>query len=81
MTASPSALKANVAQATAVRAAAGAEHRGRAELSLKRGVVPLTPAVAAEQQKIADTFHGLKLIPKAIPHQRRLAGHDHHHRK
>ena len=37
--------------------------------SLKRyryGVVPLTPAVAAEQQKIADTFFDLKLIPKAI---------------
>ena len=37
--------------------------------SLKRyryGVVPLTPAVAAEQQKIADTFFDLKLIPRAI---------------
>jgi len=39
------------------------------ESSLKRyrfGVVPLTPAVAAEQQKIADTFYDLKLIPKPI---------------
>ena len=39
------------------------------ETSLKRyrfGVVPLTPAVAAEQQKIADTFYELKLIPKPI---------------
>jgi sulfonate transport system substrate-binding protein len=39
------------------------------EASLKRyrfGVVPLTPAVAAEQQKIADTFYDLKLIPKPI---------------
>ncbi len=39
------------------------------ETSLRRyrfGVVPLTPAVAAEQQKIADTFHDLKLIPKPI---------------
>ena len=39
------------------------------ETSLRRyrfGVVPLTPAVAAEQQKIADTFFELKLIPKAI---------------
>lgn len=30
------------------------------------GVKPLTDAVIDEQQKIADTFHGLKLIPKPI---------------
>jgi sulfonate transport system substrate-binding protein len=39
------------------------------EKSLARyqfGVKPLTPAVAAEQQKIADTFHTLGLIPKPI---------------
>jgi sulfonate transport system substrate-binding protein len=39
------------------------------ETSLRRyrfGVVPLTPAVAAQQQKVADTFLDLKLIPKAI---------------
>ena len=39
------------------------------ETSLKRyryGVVPLTPAVAAEQQKVADTFFDLRLIPKAV---------------
>jgi sulfonate transport system substrate-binding protein len=39
------------------------------EASLARyrfGVVPLTPAVAAEQQKIADTFYDLKLVPKPI---------------
>jgi sulfonate transport system substrate-binding protein len=39
------------------------------ELSLSRyqfGVVPLTPQVAAEQQKIADAFFELKLIPKPI---------------
>lgn len=30
------------------------------------GTGPLTPAILAEQQKIADTFHGLKLIPKRI---------------
>jgi sulfonate transport system substrate-binding protein len=39
------------------------------KLSLHRyqfNVQPLTPAVAAEQQKIADTFHALKLIPKPI---------------
>jgi sulfonate transport system substrate-binding protein len=39
------------------------------ESSLKRyrfGVVPLTPAVAAEQQKVADAFYELKLIPKPV---------------
>ena len=39
------------------------------ETSLKRyryGVAPLTPAVAEQQQKIADTFFDLKLIPKAV---------------
>ncbi len=39
------------------------------ETSLRRyryGVVPLTPAVAAEQQKVADTFYELKLIPRAV---------------
>lgn len=30
------------------------------------GIVPITAKVAAEQQKIADTFFELKLIPKAI---------------
>lgn len=30
------------------------------------GVQPITPAVAAEQQKIADAFYQLKLIPKPI---------------
>jgi sulfonate transport system substrate-binding protein len=39
------------------------------ESSLRRykyGVMPVTPQVAAEQQKIADAFYELKLIPKAI---------------
>ena len=39
------------------------------ELSLQRyefNVKPITPDVAADQQKIADTFFDLKLIPKAI---------------
>ena len=39
------------------------------ELALQRyefNVKPITPAVAADQQKIADTFFDLKLIPKAI---------------
>ncbi|CAN5321860.1 sulfonate ABC transporter substrate-binding protein [soil metagenome] len=30
------------------------------------GIQPITPAVAAEQQKVADAFFNLKLIPKAI---------------
>lgn len=40
-----------------------------AELSLRRyefNVQPLSDNVIAQQQKIADTFHELKLIPKAI---------------
>jgi sulfonate transport system substrate-binding protein len=39
------------------------------ELSLNRyefGVIPLSDAVIAEQQRIADTFHELKLIPKPV---------------
>ena len=39
------------------------------ELALQRyefNVKPITPAVAADQQKIADTFFDLKLIPKPI---------------
>jgi len=42
---------------------------GVVESSLKHyrfDAQPLTPAVAAEQQKIADTFHELKLIPRPI---------------
>jgi sulfonate transport system substrate-binding protein len=30
------------------------------------GVAPMTPAIFADQQKIADTFYGLGLIPKKI---------------
>lgn len=39
------------------------------ELALQRyefNVKPITAEVAADQQKIADTFFELKLIPKAI---------------
>jgi len=42
---------------------------GIAEVAAARfayGIQPISPAVAAEQQKIADTFYELKLIPKAI---------------
>ncbi len=39
------------------------------ELALRRyefNVKPITPEVAADQQRIADTFYALKLIPKPI---------------
>src|SRR5207237_1110073 len=39
------------------------------ETSLQRyefGVTPLSDAVIADQQRIADTFHELKLIPKPV---------------
>ena len=42
---------------------------GVAEVAASRfayGIVPITPTVAAQQQKIADAFFELKLIPKAI---------------
>jgi sulfonate transport system substrate-binding protein len=38
-------------------------------VALKRqtyGVKPLDPAVAAEQQRIADTLHQLGLLPKPV---------------
>ena len=52
----------------------GADHRTRSRtrgggLAVARfayGAKPVTPEVLAEQQRIADVFHGLKLIPKAI---------------
>jgi len=40
-----------------------------AELTLQRrpiGTVPVTKAILAEQQLIADTFFELKLLPKKI---------------
>jgi sulfonate transport system substrate-binding protein len=30
------------------------------------GIRPLDEAVTREQQRIADTFHGLKLVPKPV---------------
>lgn len=62
-------LKANLKQAAALIAPLQGLDVGVVELSLQRyqfGVVPLTTAVAAEQQKIADAFVQLKLIPKPI---------------
>lgn len=63
------ALKANVKAAAAVIAPLQGLEPEVVEKSLTRyqfGVKPLTAAVAAEQQKIADTFHAQGLIPKPI---------------
>lgn len=62
-------LKANVKAAAAVIAPLQGLEPEVVEKSLTRyqfGVKPLTAAVAAEQQKIADSFHALGLIPKPI---------------
>lgn len=62
-------LKANIKQAAAIIAPQQGLANEVVELSLTRyqfGVKPLTVAVAAEQQKIADVFHQLGLIPKPI---------------
>jgi sulfonate transport system substrate-binding protein len=62
-------LKANVKPAAAIIAPLQGLDADVVETSIRRsgyGVVPLTAAVAAEQQKIADTFFELKLIPKAL---------------
>jgi len=62
-------LKGNIKQAAATIAPLQGLDVEIVELALTRyqfGVAPLTPEVAAEQQKIADTFAELKLIPKPI---------------
>ncbi|MBY0366290.1 MAG: sulfonate ABC transporter substrate-binding protein, partial [Burkholderiaceae bacterium] len=62
-------LKANLKAAAAVIAPLQGLEPEVVEKSLTRyqfGVKPLTAAVAAEQQKIADAFLTLGLIPKAI---------------
>lgn len=62
-------LKGNVKQAAAIIAPQQGLPTDVVELSLTRyqfGVRPLTQAVAAEQQKIADVFVALQLIPKPI---------------
>ncbi|MFZ5551360.1 MAG: sulfonate ABC transporter substrate-binding protein [Pseudomonadota bacterium] len=70
-------LKANIPQAAALIAPLQGLDVAVVEQSLKRyqfGVVPLTPAVAAEQQKIADAFAELKLIPRPIRISEALPG-------
>ncbi|HEY9065839.1 MAG TPA: sulfonate ABC transporter substrate-binding protein [Burkholderiaceae bacterium] len=62
-------LKANLKQAAATIAPLQGLDAGVVELALQRyqfNVTPLSPAVAAEQQKVADAFHELKLIPKPV---------------
>ncbi|HEY3049364.1 MAG TPA: sulfonate ABC transporter substrate-binding protein [Polaromonas sp.] len=62
-------LKANLKQAAELIAPLQGLPVDVVELSLRRyefGVRPVSDSVIAEQQKIADIFHELKLIPKAI---------------
>jgi len=62
-------LKANLKQAAAIIAPLQGLEPSVVELALQRyqfNVAPLSAAVAAEQQKVADTFHELKLIPKPV---------------
>ena len=62
-------LKANLKQAAAIIAPLQGLEPAVVELALQRyqfNVAPLSAAVAAEQQKVADTFHELKLIPKPV---------------
>ena len=62
-------LKANPKQAAAIIAPLQGLDADVVALNLRRygyGVTHLTDAVIAEQQKIADTFYDLKLIPKPI---------------
>ena len=62
-------LKSNLKQAAAIIAPLQGLETAVAELALQRyqfNVAPLSASVAADQQKVADTFHELKLIPKPV---------------
>jgi sulfonate transport system substrate-binding protein len=62
-------LKSNLKQAAAIIAPLQGLDAEVVELALRRyqfGVTPLTPAIVAEQQKLADAFYDLKLIPKPV---------------
>ena len=62
-------LKANIKQAAAIIAPLQGLDVSVVELALQRyqfGVAPVSVGVAAEQQKLADTFFELKLIPKPV---------------
>ena len=69
-------LKKNLRQAAEIIAPLQGLPVDVVELALRRyefNVKPITPAVAAEQQQIADTFYALKLIPKPIKVSEALA--------
>ena len=62
-------LKANLKQAATLIAPLQGLDAAVVELALQRyqfSVTPVSPAVAAEQQKVADAFYELKLIPKPV---------------
>jgi sulfonate transport system substrate-binding protein len=62
-------VRANTRQAAALIAPLQGLDADIVESSLHRyvlGVKPLTPTVVADQQKVADAFFELKLIPKAV---------------
>ena len=62
-------VQADVPRAAAIIAPLQGLEVGVVETSLKRykyGVAPLTAAVAEQQQKIADTFYELKLVPRQV---------------
>ena len=62
-------LKANIPQAAKIIAPQQGLDVDVVEVNLRRyqyGVAPVTAAVASEQQKLADTFFELKLIPKPV---------------
>jgi len=62
-------LKANLPAAAAIIAPLQGLDVAVVELALQRyqfNVAPLSAGVAADQQKIADVFHELKLIPKPV---------------
>jgi sulfonate transport system substrate-binding protein len=61
--------KANPAEVVAILSKQTSLPREVVELAARRyayGVKPMSPEVVREQQRIADAFHGLKLIPKPI---------------
>ncbi|WP_374011277.1 sulfonate ABC transporter substrate-binding protein [Massilia sp. Se16.2.3] len=61
--------RANPAEVSAILTAQTGLAPNVVELAAKRyayGVKPMSPEVIREQQRIADAFHGLKLIPKPI---------------
>ena len=62
-------VQADVHRAAGLIAPVQGLDEGVVEVSLKRyrfGVLPVTPAVAAEQQKVADAFFELQLIPRPV---------------